>query len=357
MTVLLSLQPQVITDSSGLPTRDFRNWQLAVTNAVNAPPEAPPVTPVPPVSGDYLPLSTFVRGMDGIAWTGTLEMGGVLLGLETVADSGVGALLGITRDSFGRVTGTTNATITGTAGQITVVDGDAVAGPPTLSLADVTDAGGGSLLLTTFDTKGRQTGSSAATAADVPIVDAGSYFTGTDVEAALQELGAGGGGGGSGAMTLLGTATVAGSAATTLTLSGLNLGASKSFVVDFALDNATASVASISLYYNSDTTATNYYRQSLFNGGTTNSTSRGNESVVIVLAASETATGSFKIIKDRDGKPRAWGQVNSAAPASIEQRVFSHAWTSATNVTGITLSSSVANSIAIGSTFHVYGIG
>lgn len=34
------------------------------------------------------------------------------------------------------------------------------------------------------------------TAAEVPITDAGGYFTGTDVEAALQELGAGGGGGG-----------------------------------------------------------------------------------------------------------------------------------------------------------------
>lgn len=36
------------------------------------------------------------------------------------------------------------------------------------------------------------------TAADVAIADAGGYFTGTDVEAALQELGAGGGGGGGG---------------------------------------------------------------------------------------------------------------------------------------------------------------
>lgn len=34
------------------------------------------------------------------------------------------------------------------------------------------------------------------TAAEVPITDAGGHFTGTDVEAALQELGAGGGGGG-----------------------------------------------------------------------------------------------------------------------------------------------------------------
>lgn len=43
------------------------------------------------------------------------------------------------------------------------------------------------------------TGVGASAAADVGITDSGGYFTGTDVEAALQELGAGGGGGGGGA--------------------------------------------------------------------------------------------------------------------------------------------------------------
>jgi hypothetical protein len=38
--------------------------------------------------------------------------------------------------------------------------------------------------------------SGGGTASQISIVDAGAYFTGTDVEAALQELGAGGGGGG-----------------------------------------------------------------------------------------------------------------------------------------------------------------
>jgi hypothetical protein len=39
-------------------------------------------------------------------------------------------------------------------------------------------------------------GGGAVAADDVSITDSGGYFTGTDVEAALQELGAGGGGGG-----------------------------------------------------------------------------------------------------------------------------------------------------------------
>lgn len=56
-------------------------------------------------------------------------------GLADVADSGAGTLLAITRDGKGRVTGTKAATITGTAQQIDVANGDAAAGLPTLSLA------------------------------------------------------------------------------------------------------------------------------------------------------------------------------------------------------------------------------
>ena len=57
------------------------------------------------------------------------------IGLADVPNLGTGALLAITRDGKGRVTGTKVATITGTAAQIVVTNGDAVAGVPTLSLA------------------------------------------------------------------------------------------------------------------------------------------------------------------------------------------------------------------------------
>lgn len=173
------------------PQSDVDAAIAAIATALGSPDGT--VASIPPQSEADIRL---LQGA-GIAITGDAA-NGYAIAIRPLADSGTGALLGIIRDSFGRVSGTTDATITGTAGEIDVADGDAVAGPPTLSLADVTDAGGGSLLLTTFDSKGRQTGSSAATASDVPIVDAGGYFTGTDVEAALQELGAGGGGGGGG---------------------------------------------------------------------------------------------------------------------------------------------------------------
>lgn len=101
--------------------------------------------------------------------------------LTDLADSNTGALLAITRDAKGRITGTRDATITGTAGRITVDDGDASDGPPTIDLATVTDAGGGTLQRTAFDVYGRKTGTSAATTTDLP---EGSNLYFTDARAA-----------------------------------------------------------------------------------------------------------------------------------------------------------------------------
>lgn len=172
-------------------------------------------------------------------------------------------------------------------------------------------------------------------------------ITGTTLDAA---------GGGSGSLTALGTATVAGSAATTLTLSGLNLASYKGFIIVMALDNATASNADVSLYYNADTTATNYNRQSLGADGASVSGARANTAQIGTIPASETLTGSIEIANDRDGRPRATSRFNRDAGSVLKFSLFITAWTSATNVTSITLSSSVATSLAVGSTFTVYGL-
>jgi hypothetical protein len=68
---------------------------------------------------------TKTTGSDGVS----------TLGLADLANSGAGALLAITRDGKGRVSGTRAATITGTTNQINVANGTAAAGLPTLSLA------------------------------------------------------------------------------------------------------------------------------------------------------------------------------------------------------------------------------
>src|SRR5574337_214333 len=62
--------------------------------------------------------------------------------LATVADSGTGALLAITRDAYGRVSGSKAATITGTAGRVAVTNGNASAGLPTIDLVTTAVAAG-----------------------------------------------------------------------------------------------------------------------------------------------------------------------------------------------------------------------
>lgn len=111
--------------------------------------------------------------------------GNPLLGLAGVEDSGAGALCAIERDEFGRVTGTRPATITGTADEIDVADGDAAAGLPTISLADLADAGGGEIRKFDRDAKGRVSGTSAATTDDLDEGATNLYFTAARVRSTL----------------------------------------------------------------------------------------------------------------------------------------------------------------------------
>lgn len=98
---------------------------------------------------------------------GLLQNGFAKLVLDQPGDSGTGALKGVTLDAWGRVTGTTDATITGTTGRVTVTNGDAAAGVPTIDLAPVANAGGGSLLKFVRDAWGRITGTSTPVVADL----------------------------------------------------------------------------------------------------------------------------------------------------------------------------------------------
>lgn len=155
----------------------------------------------------------------------------------------------------------------------------------------------------------------------------------------------------------VGSATVAGSAATTLTISSLDLATDQEYEAEFEMDNATGSVTNLSLYFNSDTTATNYYMRYVFANGTALSTSVSNDSAMISVAANQNCSIRFKIRKDFDGKTRAWFEVTQNAVGSSMNLVIGHvAWTSTSNVTGITISASVASSLAIGSTIRVFRV-
>ncbi|MEW2849798.1 hypothetical protein [Stenotrophomonas maltophilia] len=105
------------------------------------------------------------------------DAGNPTIGLEDVPDSGAGSLLAISKDSKGRVTGTRPATITGTAQQINVANGNASAGLPTISLADLANSGvGAALVKITRDAKGRVSGTQSATTDDLAAGSTNKYF-------------------------------------------------------------------------------------------------------------------------------------------------------------------------------------
>src|SRR5690606_11095536 len=93
--------------------------------------------------------------------------------------------------------------------------------------------------------------------------------------------------------------------ATTLTLAGLKLASDRCYRVLFVCKHATASAANVSLFYNGDTTATNYYRQTIFVNNATISGARANDGFAFQMTASDPATGDIDIFADFDGRRRA----------------------------------------------------
>ncbi|YCT77693.1 hypothetical protein QV000_07475 [Stenotrophomonas maltophilia] len=125
----------------------------------------------------WFPVSGAITVSSGELTKSVGADGVTTFGLANVADSGAGSLLAITRDGKGRVTGTKAATITGTAQQIDVANGNATAGLPTISLADLPNSGAGSALVKiTRDVKGRISGTQSATTDDLPAGSTNQYF-------------------------------------------------------------------------------------------------------------------------------------------------------------------------------------
>ena len=160
----------------------------------------------------------------------------------------------------------------------------------------------------------------------------------------------------SGSQVKLGETTVAGAAATSMTVSGLTLTGYSKFRLVTKMRNATGSAAAISMYFNSDTTATNYHRQTFVSSHSTNTGNRGNDAVVCGLPANAQTYLESEIALGVDGKARVINQGNEDDTTSIVLRHSVIQWVTAANITGITLSSDIASSLDVGSTFTVYGV-
>lgn len=162
-----------------------------------------------------------------------------------------------------------------------------------------------------------------------------------------------GGGGGGGALEFVKKEEVT-VASTSIIVTGLDLDTDGDYELDIYLTNATASTALVSLYYNADTTATNYDRSKLGFNHTTLTGGRANDAVMGVMNPSTIAF--YKVnVSVRAGRVFCITQGMEKTTTTLEWSSFAHQWrTVGTNVTALTFTSSVASSIGIGSIVKVW---
>ena len=163
-------------------------------------------------------------------------------------------------------------------------------------------------------------------------------------------------GGGGGSLSLVAESTVAGSAATSISISGLDLAADEKYVIHFTADNATASAASISLYFNADTTATNYDRQAVTIASNLVTASRANDALIGTLNANAVNVNYTitPLALNLEGRPRSTWDRHGDNTTALAAQLFWHMRRTVANVTQIQVTSSVANSLAIGSKLTIW---
>ena len=149
---------------------------------------------------------------------------------------------------------------------------------------------------------------------------------------------------------------VSGSAVTSIDTQGLDLDNAKTYMILFRTTNTTGSENNIQIFFNNDTTATNYYSQSLRASGATIEASRSNAPYIgNVNAGTE---GTFFFILAREvGKLKliGLGSEYEQSTVNVEHRTID--WITEANVTRITLTASEASSIGIGSRLTIFKVG
>jgi hypothetical protein len=156
------------------------------------------------------------------------------------------------------------------------------------------------------------------------------------------------------AIALVGQSTVSGGPATTLVSPALDLNTDLSYLILVVGGNATAGGFNLSMFYNADTTAANYERQSHTAIGASPAAARGNDAIIATPTASDNYNIWIRVTKDFAGLTRATAESNYDDVANISSRRIDHVWNSSANVTLITLSSSVSSTLPNGSYMRVW---
>ncbi len=149
-----------------------------------------------------------------------------------------------------------------------------------------------------------------------------------------------------GALEFVGKTVVAGAAATNITVSGLDLDTDECYLVQIELLGAAAGAATVNAYFNGDTTATNYERS--LNAVT------GDNSAIGGLNDAQPALWSGylrRVVSGRAVLHLQGGRMISTTAIDYSSTVI---WDTSANVTSLTISSSVASQIAVGSAVRVW---
>ena len=159
---------------------------------------------------------------------------------------------------------------------------------------------------------------------------------------------------GGGAMSYVGGAEVTGSAATELEVTGLDLNADELYFIEFKIQSAAGTNPMVALYYNSDTTAANYYNQAQASDGGSTYSGRSNNGTLVQLLTGTDSVGWGRLYSEIDGNPVM--HVSFTQGEFAAQRVFeaAHTWNSTANVTSFKLVHPNAGGLAVGTRIRVW---
>lgn len=154
--------------------------------------------------------------------------------------------------------------------------------------------------------------------------------------------------------SLVASAVVTGSAATDLTVTGLDLNAHHDYRILVSGKNNNASSFDAYLYFNGDTTNANYGRQSLYGLGSTAGAARSTSPVFGTVGASSDFDLVATMVKSPSGWPAVMGAQSAGFYTGLTHTNFVIRRNNSANVTSLTYHASVAGALAIGTEIKVY---
>ena len=157
------------------------------------------------------------------------------------------------------------------------------------------------------------------------------------------------------ASNLLAEYTVTGSAVTSIDFSGLDINTHKSYRVEIELGNATVTTYYLHVYINNDTTVANYWSQELNASSTAIGGQRNQNPTIAVCEPSSVVISNCLVEQYFSGMPGVKSQNIRNYGSAVYISLYSVSKSSTiTSINRLTFTSTVANSISVGSTIRIY---